>query len=111
MECGIARLMRKSTVALPSTSSRQGNRLARASRFRAPSRHVLRVCAALRDMEGQTVVVMGLGASGRAAARLAVARGAMVIGVDSNEKATPLELSKYYVVSVEVSRLSGSITT
>ena len=38
------------------------------------------------------MVVMGLGASGRAAARLAVARGAMVIGVDSNEKATPLEV-------------------
>jgi UDP-N-acetylmuramoylalanine-D-glutamate ligase len=43
-------------------------------------------------MKGQTVVVMGLGASGRAAARLAVARGAKVIGVDMNEKTVPLEV-------------------
>ncbi|KAK3261180.1 hypothetical protein CYMTET_29900 [Cymbomonas tetramitiformis] len=46
---------------------------------------------ATRDLEGQTVLVIGLASSGRAAARLAIARGATVIGVDSNVDALPLE--------------------
>eukprot|EP01018_Ginkgo_biloba_P032909 Gb_35635 [translate_table: standard] len=43
------------------------------------------------DLEGQTVTVLGLGASGRAATRLALARGATVVAIDSNESLIPLE--------------------
>lgn len=43
------------------------------------------------DLRGQTVVVVGLGASGRSAARLALARGASVLAIDKNEKLVPLE--------------------
>lgn len=44
------------------------------------------------DLEGETVVVVGLGKSGRAAARLALARGAeRVVGMDTNISTSPLE--------------------
>ena len=45
------------------------------------------------DLQGRTVVVVGLALSGRAAAQLALARGAHVVGVDLNTTAVPLEVS------------------
>lgn len=39
--------------------------------------------------------VLGLGVSGRAAARLALARGASVLAIDSNESLLPLEVWKH----------------
>jgi UDP-N-acetylmuramoylalanine--D-glutamate ligase len=44
------------------------------------------------DLRGQRVVVFGLGASGRAAARLAVERGAQVVGVDRKEDVAPIQV-------------------
>lgn len=50
------------------------------------------------DLRGKKVVVVGLGASGRAAARLAIARGARVIGTDAKSNdalgAVSAELTK-----------------
>lgn len=43
------------------------------------------------DLAGRTVAVVGLGRSGRAAAKLALAKGAQVVGVDGNTSADPLE--------------------
>ncbi|PIA53652.1 hypothetical protein AQUCO_00900315v1 [Aquilegia coerulea] len=43
------------------------------------------------DLKGQTVAVVGLGVSGRSAAKLALARGASVIAIDKNENLVPLE--------------------
>lgn len=39
---------------------------------------------------------MGLGASGRAAVKLALARGATVVAVDSNPNTLPVEVLHYY---------------
>ena len=44
-----------------------------------------------QDLKGKTVMIVGLGKSGRAAASLARARGADVIGVDRNLECKPLE--------------------
>jgi phosphoglycerate dehydrogenase-like enzyme len=44
------------------------------------------------DLQGRTVVVVGLALSGRAAAQLALARGAHVVGVDLNMDAVSLEV-------------------
>lgn len=44
------------------------------------------------DLKGQTITVLGLGASGRAAAQLALARGASVVAVDNNRSLIPLEV-------------------
>ncbi|KAJ4970887.1 hypothetical protein NE237_003986 [Protea cynaroides] len=44
-----------------------------------------------QDLKGQTVAVVGLGVSGRAAARLAIARGASVLAIDRNENMAHLE--------------------
>ncbi|XP_077254205.1 uncharacterized protein LOC143893117 isoform X4 [Tasmannia lanceolata] len=44
-----------------------------------------------QDLRGQTVAVIGLGVSGRAAVKLALARGASVIAVDKNKQLLPLE--------------------
>ncbi|XP_020579324.1 uncharacterized protein LOC110023984 [Phalaenopsis equestris] len=43
------------------------------------------------DLKGQRVAVIGLGISGKAATRLALARGASVIGIDRNEQLIPFE--------------------
>ncbi|KAF9596003.1 hypothetical protein IFM89_006930 [Coptis chinensis] len=48
-------------------------------------------CSSKQDLKGQTVVVVGLGVSGRSAAKLALTRGASVIAVDKNENLIPLE--------------------
>jgi hypothetical protein len=44
-----------------------------------------------QELVGSTVVVVGLGASGRAAAKLAYLLGAQVVGVDINAEALPLQ--------------------
>ncbi|KAJ4706474.1 UDP-N-acetylmuramoylalanine--D-glutamate ligase-like [Melia azedarach] len=44
-----------------------------------------------QDLQGQSVAVIGLGKSGRAAARLALARGASVLAFDQNHNLRPLE--------------------
>ncbi|KAK9123474.1 hypothetical protein Sjap_013076 [Stephania japonica] len=54
-----------------------------------PSLSPVRSCK--EDLTGQTVAVVGLGISGRAAARLALIRGASVIAIDRNENLVPLE--------------------
>lgn len=43
------------------------------------------------DLKGQTVTILGLGASGRAAAQLALARNASVVAIDNNLSLIPLE--------------------
>lgn len=48
-------------------------------------------CAPREDLRGQSVAVVGLGKSGRAATRLALARGASVLAIDQNEMLGPLE--------------------
>lgn len=45
----------------------------------------------MEDLKG-TLQVVGLGISGRAAVRLALARGAAVLAIDRNEKLVPLEV-------------------
>ncbi|KAH9678780.1 D-glutamic acid-adding enzyme [Citrus sinensis] len=45
----------------------------------------------LTDLQGQSVAVIGLGKSGRAAARLALARGASVLAIDQNQNLGHLE--------------------
>lgn len=42
--------------------------------------------ASRRDLEGEHVIVVGLGVSGRAACKLALDRGARITAVDSNDK-------------------------
>ncbi|KAK9290603.1 hypothetical protein L1049_008774 [Liquidambar formosana] len=51
----------------------------------------IRSCALKEDLRGQSVAVVGMGISGRAAARLALARGASVLAIDQNENLGPLE--------------------
>ncbi|XP_062167492.1 uncharacterized protein LOC133873753 isoform X2 [Alnus glutinosa] len=51
----------------------------------------IKSCASKEDLRGQSVAVIGLGKSGRAAARLALARGASVLAIDQNENLGPLE--------------------
>ncbi|KAL2610887.1 hypothetical protein R1flu_022579 [Riccia fluitans] len=45
-----------------------------------------------QDLTGKNVVVVGLGSSGRAAVKLALARGANVVALDSNPNTPPLEV-------------------
>ncbi|XP_038983816.1 UDP-N-acetylmuramoylalanine--D-glutamate ligase-like isoform X2 [Phoenix dactylifera] len=56
-----------------------------------PASAFRRVRSSVEDLKGQRVAVVGLGASGRAAARLALARGACVLAIDKNEELVPLE--------------------
>ncbi|WOK98132.1 hypothetical protein Cni_G06842 [Canna indica] len=51
----------------------------------------LRVRCSFENLKGQRVAVVGLGASGRAAAKLALSRGASVVAIDKNEQLVPLE--------------------
>ncbi|XP_020109781.1 uncharacterized protein LOC109725119 [Ananas comosus] len=61
-------------------------------RSSSPTSSLRRVRAAVGlDLKDQRVAVIGLGASGRSAARLALARGASVLAVDKNEELVPLE--------------------
>jgi UDP-N-acetylmuramoylalanine-D-glutamate ligase len=55
---------------------------------------VLDMCAwEVIEMITFTLQVIGLGKSGRAAARLALARGASVLAIDQNENLGPLEVN------------------
>ncbi|MQL93587.1 hypothetical protein Taro_026245 [Colocasia esculenta] len=60
-----------------------------------------------QDLKGQTVVVVGLGKSGRSAARLALARGAAVLAVDGNEKMVPLEHDPLFADHANVQTILG----
>ncbi|KAI9161886.1 hypothetical protein LWI28_021743 [Acer negundo] len=51
----------------------------------------IQCCSLKQDLQGQSVAVIGLGKSGRAAARLALARGASVVAIDQNQSLPPLE--------------------
>ncbi|KAG6552008.1 hypothetical protein Mapa_006314 [Marchantia paleacea] len=53
---------------------------------------VVTVMQSRQDLTGKNVVVVGLGASGRAAVKLALARGATVVAVDSNPNTPPVEV-------------------
>ncbi|MCL7024019.1 hypothetical protein MKW94_005867 [Papaver nudicaule] len=66
--------------------------LARKSNSKVVHRGMIRSSFSSKDdLRGQTVVVVGLGASGRSAARLALVRGASVLAIDKNENLVPLE--------------------
>ncbi|KAG1326778.1 UDP-N-acetylmuramoylalanine--D-glutamate ligase-like [Cocos nucifera] len=56
-----------------------------------PASALRRVRSSVEDLKGQRVAVVGLGKSGRAAARLALVRGASVLAIDKNEQLVPLE--------------------
>ncbi|MFT6143680.1 MAG: UDP-N-acetylmuramoylalanine--D-glutamate ligase [Myxococcota bacterium] len=45
----------------------------------------------MNDLRDKTVVVVGLGVSGRAAATLALAKGAQVVGLDQSATCTPMD--------------------
>ncbi|KAK0598422.1 hypothetical protein LWI29_034509 [Acer saccharum] len=51
----------------------------------------IQCCSLKQDLQGQSVAVIGLGKYGRAAARLALARGASVVAIDQNQSLPPLE--------------------
>ncbi|XP_024047490.1 uncharacterized protein LOC18031689 isoform X2 [Citrus clementina] len=51
----------------------------------------IKSCGFKQDLQGQSVAVIGLGKSGRAAARLALARGASVLAIDQNQNLGHLE--------------------
>ncbi|GMN54819.1 hypothetical protein TIFTF001_023938 [Ficus carica] len=52
---------------------------------------IIRASASGHDLQGQSVAVIGLGKSGRAAVRLALARGASVVAIDQNPNLGLLE--------------------
>nr|XP_023875769.1 uncharacterized protein LOC111988210 isoform X5 [Quercus suber]XP_023875770.1 uncharacterized protein LOC111988210 isoform X5 [Quercus suber] len=52
---------------------------------------IIKSCAPRKDLQGQSVAIIGLGKSGRAAARLALARGASVLAIDENKNLGLLE--------------------
>ncbi|KAH9678775.1 D-glutamic acid-adding enzyme [Citrus sinensis] len=54
----------------------------------------IKSCGLKQDLQGQSVAVIGLGKSGRAAARLALARGASVLAIDQNQNLGHLELKR-----------------
>ncbi|KAH6826090.1 hypothetical protein C2S53_001527 [Perilla frutescens var. hirtella] len=60
----------------------------------APEREfclTIEACIPKEDLKGQSVAIIGLGKSGIAAAKLALARGASVLALDQNETLKPLE--------------------
>ncbi|XP_058071555.1 uncharacterized protein LOC131220745 isoform X2 [Magnolia sinica] len=59
------------------------------------------------DLKGQTVAVVGLGISGRAAVRLALARGASVVAIDRNEQLVPLEQDPQFMKHVNLRTVLG----
>ncbi|KAK8368403.1 hypothetical protein V6Z11_A01G038500 [Gossypium hirsutum] len=58
----------------------------------------IRACSPRQDLKGRTVAVVGLGISGKAAARLALARGASVVGIDQDESLSSLEHDPSFMV-------------
>lgn len=53
--------------------------------------HVKALLETDKDLEGKLVTVLGLGVSGRAAIKLALARGAHVVGIDKNKSISSLQ--------------------
>ncbi|XVE96038.1 hypothetical protein REPUB_Repub02eG0187000 [Reevesia pubescens] len=73
--------------------------------FHSPKTTYLRTikaCSPRQDLKGRTVAVVGLGKSGKAAARLALARGASVIGIDQNENLSLLEEDPSFVTLAHI---------
>ncbi|ONK70078.1 uncharacterized protein A4U43_C05F30010 [Asparagus officinalis] len=68
---------------------------------------LLQVRCSNEDLKGQRVAVIGLGTSGRAAAKLALARGASVLAVDKNEKLVPLELDPQFTEHADIQTILG----
>ncbi|XP_068637685.1 uncharacterized protein [Aristolochia californica] len=83
----------------PSTDMMKSNSFIRrqeaCSQVLGSSATTIRCCTNLlapkEDLKGQKVAVIGLGVCGRAAARLALARGANVVAFDKNQHLVPLE--------------------
>ncbi|KAH7557314.1 hypothetical protein JRO89_XS11G0116800 [Xanthoceras sorbifolium] len=61
-----------------------------------PRTRTIQCCSLKQDLQGQSVAVIGLGKSGRAAARLALARGASVVAIDQNQSLPPLEQDPFF---------------
>ncbi|PKU70421.1 uncharacterized protein LOC110103225 isoform X1 [Dendrobium catenatum] len=59
------------------------------------------------DLKGQRVAVIGLGISGKAATRLALARGASVLAVDGNEQLIPLEYEPEFAEFTNLQTILG----
>ncbi|KAG6427046.1 hypothetical protein SASPL_111285 [Salvia splendens] len=59
------------------------------------------------DLQGQSVAIIGLGKSGIAAAKLALARGASVLALDQNETLKPLEQTIFNVKDGRLKTILG----
>eukprot|EP00268_Persea_americana_P067505 TRINITY_DN9304_c0_g1_i10.p1 TRINITY_DN9304_c0_g1~~TRINITY_DN9304_c0_g1_i10.p1 ORF type:complete len:150 (+),score=37.12 TRINITY_DN9304_c0_g1_i10:116-565(+) len=68
-----------------------------------------RIQTCKEDLKGQTVAVVGLGISGRAAVRLALARGAAVLAIDRNEKLVPLEHDSMFANHAKLRTVLGHV--
>lgn len=66
-------------------------------------------CAPKEDLRGQCVAVIGLGKSGRAAARLALARGASVLAIDQNENLGLLEQDPLFEKHSDLRTILGDV--
>eukprot|EP00268_Persea_americana_P067508 TRINITY_DN9304_c0_g1_i14.p1 TRINITY_DN9304_c0_g1~~TRINITY_DN9304_c0_g1_i14.p1 ORF type:complete len:474 (+),score=110.05 TRINITY_DN9304_c0_g1_i14:318-1739(+) len=62
----------------------------------------------MEDLKG-TLQVVGLGISGRAAVRLALARGAAVLAIDRNEKLVPLEHDSMFANHAKLRTVLGHV--
>ncbi|CAL5420882.1 unnamed protein product [Camellia sinensis] len=60
-----------------------------------------------RDLKGQSLAVIGLGKSGLAAVRLALARGASVLAIDQNENLDPFERNPLFEKHNNVKTILG----
>ncbi|KAA8518227.1 hypothetical protein F0562_015701 [Nyssa sinensis] len=67
----------------------------------------IQCCLPKQDLKGQTVAVIGLGKSGIAAARLALARGAFVLGIDQNENLAPFEQNPLFEKHCSLKKILG----
>ncbi|XP_028114866.1 uncharacterized protein LOC114312767 [Camellia sinensis] len=59
------------------------------------------------DLKGQSLAVIGLGKSGLAAVRLALARGASVLAIDQNENLDPFERNPLFEKHNNVKTILG----
>ncbi|KAF4364240.1 hypothetical protein F8388_000192 [Cannabis sativa] len=56
----------------------------------------IRACVSSQDLQGQSIAVIGLGKSGKAAVKLALARGASVVAIDHNQNLGLLEEDPHF---------------
>ncbi|KAG0455693.1 hypothetical protein HPP92_023481 [Vanilla planifolia] len=79
--------------------------------LRALSLHPVRlrrIRCSKEDLKGQRVAVIGLGISGKAATKLALARGASVVAVDKNEQLLPFECDHEFAGSANLQTILGN---